>query len=97
MGTMPDTENAHDVGLGTKDEAAERIRAFNERLIHSSKTAGVGMLDAYEKALNGLIDFEEKVSGASQLEWVSALTQTHVSFVRDANEAYTKAARELLS
>lgn len=90
-------DNPLGLDLGPVEEAAERIRALNERLIEGSKAAGNTTLDAYEKALKSLVDFEEKVAGASQLEWVSALAQTHAAFVRDVSAAYTKAARELLS
>jgi hypothetical protein len=90
-------DNPLGVDLGPYEEAAQRIRDLNERLIESAKSAGNTTLDAYEKALKSLVDFEEKVAGASQLEWVSALAQTHAAFVRDVSAAYTKAARELLS
>jgi hypothetical protein len=98
MATRPTTkpDNPLGVDLGSYEEAADRIRQLNERLIEGSKAAGNTTLDAYEKALKSLVDFEEKVAGASQLEWVSALAQTHASFVRDVSAAYTKAARELL-
>jgi predicted RNA-binding Zn ribbon-like protein len=90
-------ENPLGIDTGQFEEAATRIRELNERLLESSKAAGTTTLDAYEKALTTLVDFEEKAAGASQLEWVSALAQTHASFVRDVSAAYTKAARELLS
>lgn len=90
-------ENPLGIDLGTYEDAAQRIRDLNERLIESAKAAGNTTLDAYEKALQNLVDFEEKVAGASQLEWVSALAQTHAAFVRDLSSAYTKAARDLLS
>lgn len=99
MATTSATAPEHSVGinLGPYEEAAGRIRALNERLIESSKAAGNTTLDAYEKALKSMVDFEEKVAGASHLEWVSALAQTHTSFVHDVSTAYTKAARELFS
>ena len=75
--TKPKPENPLGLDLGPYEEAAQRIRELNERLIESSKAAGITTLDAYEKALKSLVDFEEKVAGASQLEWVSALAQTH--------------------
>jgi len=78
------------------DEATQRIRDLNERLIESSKSAGLVTLDAYEKALQSLVDFEEKVASASQLDWVSALATTHAKFIADVSTSYTKAARELL-
>jgi predicted RNA-binding Zn ribbon-like protein len=79
------------------EDAAKRIRDLTERLIESSKAAGLTSLDAYEKALKSLVDFEHKVAGASQLDWVSALATTHATFVQDVSAAYTKAARDLLS
>ncbi len=83
--------------LPSVEEAAQRIRDLNERLIDSSKSAGVVALDAYEKALQSLTDFEAKVASASQLEWVSAVATTHAKFVTDMSANYTKAARELLN
>jgi hypothetical protein len=78
------------------EEVSDRIRGLNERLIESSKSAGAVTLDAYEKALQSLVEFEEKVASASQLEWVSALATTHAKFITDVSSSYTKAARELL-
>jgi|CZKT01.1.fsa_nt_gi hypothetical protein len=99
---MPTAKTTHDgAALGVDpaafEDAVTRIRDLNERLIDSSKAAGLTSLDAYEKALKSLVDFEQKVAGASQLEWVSALASTYASFVQDVSAAYTKAARELLS
>lgn len=97
MATKPTSDNPLGVDFSHCEEAAQRIRELNERLIASTKAAGNTTLDAYEKALQSMVDFEEKVAGASQLEWVTALAQTHATFVRDVSSAYTKAARELLS
>jgi predicted RNA-binding Zn ribbon-like protein len=93
--TTPTTKNV--VDPAAFEEAAERIRALNERLIEGAKAAGLTSLDAYETALKSLVDFETKVAGASQLEWVNALVTTHAKFVQDVSAAYTKAARDLLS
>jgi hypothetical protein len=84
------------IDLGAVEDATARIRELNERIIESSKTAGVTTLDAYEKALTSLVDFEQKIAGATQLDWVSALAQTHAKFVSDVTAIYTKAAREAL-
>ena len=78
------------------EETTQRIRDLNERLIESSKSAGLVTLDAYEKALQSLADFEQKVASASQLDWVSALATTHAKFISDMSTSYTKAARDLL-
>ncbi len=78
------------------EEATKRIRDLNERLIETSKSAGLTALDAYEKALQSLADFEEKVASATQLDWVSALATTHAKFITDLSSSYTKVARDLV-
>jgi hypothetical protein len=95
--TAPETNAPFGVDPGTYEESAQRIRDLNERLIENSKAAGLTSLDAYEKALKSLLTFEQKVAGASQLDWVSALAATYTTFVQDVSAAYTKAARDLLS
>jgi hypothetical protein len=95
--TTPQTDAPFGVDASTYEETAQRIRDLNERVIESSKAAGLTTLDAYEKALQSLVDFEQKVAGASQLDWVSALASTYATFVQDVSGAYTKAARDLLS
>lgn len=92
----PTPSNPLGIDLGPYEEAATRVRELNERILESMKATGLTSLDAYEKALKSLVDFEQKVAGASQLEWVSALAATHASFVQDVSAAYTKAAREVL-
>ena len=78
------------------EATAEHIRALNERIIESAKAAGQASLDAYEKALQSLVDFEQKAAKASQLEWVTAVASAHAKFVQDVSAAYVNAAREAL-
>jgi hypothetical protein len=92
--SKPATSPAFDVP--SVEEATQRIRDLNERIIDSSKTAGLVTLEAYEKALSSLAEFEEKVASATQLDWVSALATTHAKFITDVSGSYTKAARDLL-
>ena len=82
--------------LPSVEETTKRIRDLNERLIESSKSAGVVALDAYEKALQSLADFEQKVAKASQLDWVTALAATHAKFISDLSTSYTTAVRDQL-
>jgi len=78
------------------DAAVQRIRDLNERLVESAKTAGHASLDAYEKALQSLVDFEEKAASASQLDWVSNIAAAHAKFLQDVSSAYVQAARQAL-
>jgi hypothetical protein len=78
------------------EAASERIRELNERILSSAKQAGSTSLDAYEKALQSLVDFEQKAAGATQLDWVSAVADAHARFISEVSGAYVKASRELL-
>jgi hypothetical protein len=78
------------------EAAAERIRDLNERIIESSKKAGNTYLDIYEKTLNSIADYQEKVGERSQVDWVSTIANAQANFTRDLAGAYTSAARTLL-
>jgi hypothetical protein len=78
------------------EDAVQRIRELNERVLEQVKAAGQASLDAYEKSLKSLLDFEQRVGNASQLEWVSALATAHAKFIEDVTSAYTDAARQML-
>lgn len=78
------------------EAAAERVRELNEKMIDAAKKSGNLSLDAYEKTLQGLVDFEEKAAGASQLDFVNALAKAHATFVTDVSSAFTSAARDAL-
>jgi hypothetical protein len=77
------------------DKTIAQIREMNERLIESNRAAGRAGLDAYEKALRSMVDFQERVArGGSQLDWISALASAHTQFLEDISKAYIKAARD---
>lgn len=78
------------------EEAVQRIRELTERFIQAAKAAGTVSLDAYEKSLQTLVDFQERAAGASQLDWVSSIAAAHAKFVQDVSSAYVSAAREML-
>jgi hypothetical protein len=78
------------------EEAVQRIRELTERFIDSAKQAGNTSLDAYEKSLQNLVEWQEKAAGASQLDWVSSIATAHAKFMQDVSAAYVSAAREML-
>ena len=78
------------------DEVIKRIHELTERFIASAKSAGNSSLDAYEKSLQTLVEFQERAAGASQLDWVSSIAAAHAKFVQDVSAAYVSAAREML-
>jgi predicted RNA-binding Zn ribbon-like protein len=78
------------------EEAVQRIRELTERFIETAKAAGNQTLDAYEKSLQSLVEFQEKAAGATQLDWVSSIAQAHAKFIQEVSNAYVSAAREML-
>jgi hypothetical protein len=78
------------------DEAADRVRALNEKLIETAKKTGSSSLDAYEKALSSFVEFQRQVAGATQLDWVNTVVKAQTTFLTEISAAYTSAAREAL-
>jgi hypothetical protein len=95
MADTPNPENTPGAQLAASAETAARIRELNERLIEFAMAAGSRRLDDYERALTSLLTFTE-MTGATQLEWVAALAQTHANYIRDASRTYTTTLRTLL-
>jgi hypothetical protein len=81
---------------GSFEAAADRVRDLTEKLIATAKKSGTASLDAYEKGLTNFVDFQQKVAGASQLDWVSTVVQAQTEFFTEVSAAYTAAARENL-
>jgi hypothetical protein len=79
------------------ERATQQVRDFGEQAAATSKNFGNLALDTYERAVATYVEFEEKAAEAAPVDWMKAAIETHVSFVKDINEAYVKAARTALS
>ena len=92
-------EAASDVPVtGVLDEAeAERIRSLNQQVLARASAVGAGAVDGYEKALQDMADFETKIAGNSQLDWLQAVARSHTKFVTDLTSMYANAIRNGLS
>jgi hypothetical protein len=93
MATQTKTQN----GSATEsfEQAADRLRDLNERIIESSRKAGQSYVDAYEKTLTSIADFQDRIGKTSQVEWISTLAHAQADFTRNWAEAYTTAARNV--
>src|SRR3954452_16881238 len=80
----------------TVDEAADRIRDLNERILQSTRKAGNTYVDIYEKTLNSIADYQEKIGEQSQVDWVTTMANAQADFTRQLTNAYTSAARKVL-
>ncbi|HSP37241.1 MAG TPA: hypothetical protein VLR26_05775 [Frankiaceae bacterium] len=93
----------HGAGLGDAGQLQEnaeaamaRIRELNERAMAAARIAGAAGLDAYEKAMQSFVSVEERLAGATQLDWVKAIVGAQAEFVQAISSTYVDAARELL-
>ena len=78
------------------EEATQGIKDLGERWIESSKSAGLVTVDAYEKAVTSVTDFEKKIAADSDVEWVSTLAATHAKALTAITSSYATAVRDLL-
>jgi hypothetical protein len=78
------------------EKTVQHIHELTERFIQAAKVGGNQSLDAYEKSLQSLVEFQERAANANQLDWVSSIAAAHAQFVKDMSTAYVNAAREML-
>ena len=78
------------------EATAERIRDLNERILESSKKAGTAYLDAYEKALKSIADYQQSVARQTDVDWVSTVVDAQARFTRELTNLYVNTGRELL-
>ena len=80
---------------------------FSDRFIDASRKAGTSYVepsvnivasavDAYEKTLTSIADFQDRIGKTSQVDWVATLAHAQADFTRNWAEAYTTAARSVL-
>ncbi len=91
-------ETRAEVPAAVADAAVvKQIRDLNERILTRARDAGSNALDGYETALRGMAEFETKIAGATQLDWVKALAASHTKFLTDVGALYANALRSPLS
>ncbi|RVW11486.1 hypothetical protein EGT67_03505 [Prescottella agglutinans] len=78
------------------DENLDRVQSLNEKFVDAAKLSGTLTLDAYEKALSSVLDFNKSIATTAKLDWVSAVVDAQTSLVRGISTAATTAAREVL-
>lgn len=78
------------------DATFEQVKDFNEQFLSAARKAGNLYVDSYEKAVDRAIDFERKVAGLSQQEWLKTLIDAQTDFAREVADSYATAARTLL-
>jgi hypothetical protein len=78
------------------EATTERIRDLNERILDAGKKAGSAYLDAYEKTLESIADYQESVAKQTDVEWVSTIVDAQARFTRELTNLYVNTGRELL-
>ena len=76
------------------DAATERIRELNEQILERIKSGGESALEAYERTLKTVADYQE-AAGQRGAEWVTGLAHAQAEFTRELASASPAAARAL--
>ena len=79
------------------DDATDQFVQVNERFVDAGKRAGNLYLDSYDKLVEGVTSFQQKLAEQSQNEAVKSVVATQVDMTRQLASAYTSAARELIA
>ena len=78
------------------EATTERIRDLKERTLEAGKQAGVAYLDAYERTLESIADYQENVAKQTDVEWISTVVDAQARFTRELTKLYVSTSRDLL-
>jgi hypothetical protein len=78
------------------EATTEQLRGLSERVLDAGKKAGGVYLDAYEKTMKSIADYQPKVAESTGVEWVSTIADAQARFARDLTQLYVSTGRELL-
>jgi hypothetical protein len=78
------------------EETVERIRELNERILDAGKKTGGAYLDAYEKALQSIADYQEQIAQQTDIEWISTIVDAQARFTRELTKVFVSTGRDLL-
>ncbi|GAA4477980.1 hypothetical protein GCM10023094_21140 [Rhodococcus olei] len=80
----------------TFDENLERVQGLNESVLGAAKLSGTVAVDAYEKAVTSVLDFQKSIAAASRIDLVTSVVDAQASLVKGITSAATTAVREAL-
>jgi Mg-chelatase subunit ChlI len=72
-----------------------QLRALNEQIMESAKHVDAVYLDAYERTLRALADFQRAAAEATDDQRMRDLARAYADFTGNVTNAYVTAAREL--
>jgi hypothetical protein len=79
------------------NDATDQVVQANERLVEAGKRSSKLYLDSYDRLVEGVTSFQQKLAEQSQNDAVKSVVATQVDVTRQLASAYTSAARDLIS
>ncbi len=77
-------------------ETTDRVQQLTEQVIDAGRRAGLSYLDAYEATARTVADYQERLAGTSQVEWIASAVRAQANLTREVSRVYTSTARDLL-
>jgi len=56
---------------------------FSDRFIDASRKAGHSYVDAYEKTLTSIANYQDHIGKTSQVDWIATLAHAQADFTRN--------------
>ncbi|MDG3011185.1 hypothetical protein G4X40_13595 [Rhodococcus sp. D2-41] len=79
------------------DENVARVQGLGEKFVDAAKQSGTLAIDAYDKAVDSVLDFNKSVAGATKLGWVDTVVDAQASLIKGISSAASTAARGILA
>ncbi|MBV9309360.1 MAG: hypothetical protein JOZ73_00930 [Solirubrobacterales bacterium] len=83
-------------GAGATQDATQRVRDLNDRIIENARKAGGTYLDIYERTLKMIVGYQEEMARATPVDWVQRMIEAQATFTREVGNFYASSAREAI-
>jgi hypothetical protein len=79
------------------NDATEQVGQSGQHFVLAGKRAGNRYLDSYDKLVEDVTCFQQKLAERSENDAVKSAVETQVGVTRQLTSAYLSAARELMA
>jgi hypothetical protein len=80
----------------TADDVFTHVKETSEQVLAEARKASNIYLDLNQQIVDRAIDYEVKLAGLTQQDWLKSLIEVQADVAREISSSYTKAVRGFL-
>ena len=83
-------------GRTSAERDTDRIQELGEQVVDAGRRVSLSMVDAYDATARTVADYQERLAGATPVDWVASAVRAQADLTRQVARISTSTARDLL-